>query len=402
MPFLTLFFQGALWLIGIYLLLNCVYLLFFSVAGHTQPQEPAPGPPAARPRRICVLIPAYRENTVVLETTRTALQHAYSGTFEVCVVADGLLPETVSTLRRMGARVLEVQFARSTKGKALLHALHALPAREFEVAAVLDVDNIMGRHFLEEVNRAFDAGYQVVQAHRTAKNTNSAFALLDACNEEINNHIYRKGHYAVGLSAALIGSGMAFEFAYLRQLLTDIGETVGEDKELDFRIARDQEKICYLDHVFVYDEKVENAQVFTQQRSRWLASQLEFLKKYAAEGFEQLLAYGNFEFFNKVVQAFLVPRVLLIGVLGVFFLLSWVLPVGPPPLFWAVLLGVLAGTLLLALPARLYNRQLLTALVRLPYALLCMVLALLRIGRAKTSFLATPHRVQALDASIEH
>lgn len=411
MVFFTLVLDGLLWVLGIYLLLNCAYLLFFAVAGHLRPaQQPAaPAATNSRPRparAMCVLIPAYRENTVILETTRTALRHTYRGTHTVCVIADGLEAATVASLREMGAQVLEVQFARSTKGKALLYALENLPRRTFEVAMVLDVDNLMSRGCLDAVNEAFEAGYQVVQTHRTAKNTDSAFALLDACNEEINNHIYRKGHFAVGLSAALIGSGMAFEFGYLRQLLQGIGETVGEDKELDFRIARDQEKICYLDSVFVYDEKVENAQVFTQQRSRWLASQFEFLKKYAAEGLEQLIEHDNFEFFNKVVQAFLVPRTLLIGVLGLLLLvsggLSLVLPAGPTPWFWAGLLAVLALTLLISLPARLYNRQLLTAVGRLPYALLCMVLALLRINRSKTAFLATPHRVQALDASLDH
>ncbi|UPL50879.1 glycosyltransferase family 2 protein [Hymenobacter sublimis] len=410
MTLFTLLLDGLLWVLGIYLALNCGYLLFFAVAGHlNQPRVTAPthGTQRRRPARtMCVLIPAYRENTVILETTRAALRHAYSGGHAVCVIADGLQPETVAALREMGAQVLEVHFERSTKGKALLYALEALPQHQFEVAMVLDVDNIMSRGCLEAVNQAFEAGYQVVQTHRTAKNTDSAFALLDACNEEINNHIYRKGHFAVGLSAALIGSGMAFEFGYLRQLLMGIGETVGEDKELDFRIARDQEKICYLDHVYVYDEKVENAQVFTQQRSRWLAAQFEFLKKYAAEGLEQLMEHDNFEFFNKVVQAFLVPRMLLIGVLGMLLVvsagLSFVLPAGPSPLFWAGLLTVLGLTLLASLPARLYNKQLLTAIVRLPYALLCMVLALLRINRSKTAFLATPHRVQTLDASMEH
>jgi len=42
------------------------------------------------------------------------------------------------------------------------------------------------------------------------------------------------------------------------------------------------------------------------------------------------------------------------------------------------------------------------ALVRLPYAIWCMCLALLRVRRTKTSFLATPHRVQAPVAHLEN
>jgi cellulose synthase/poly-beta-1,6-N-acetylglucosamine synthase-like glycosyltransferase len=400
MTLLLSIFSTLLYALAAYLLLNCLYLLFFAVAGHRRARPLPALAPGTAPRRICVLMPVYREDAVILETSRAALAHEYAGVFQLVVIADGLQPATVQAMQRQGIGVVEVKFERSTKGKALLQALSVLPAQAFDIAVVLDADNVMGRGFLNEVNHAFAAGYRVVQAHRTAKNQGSAFALLDTCNEEINNHIYRKGPFAVGLSSALIGSGMAFEYGYLQRLLTGIGETVGEDKELDFRIARDQQKICYLDNVYVYDEKIENAQVFTQQRTRWLASQWEFLKKYAGQGIPALLR-GNVEFFNKVVQAFLVPRTLLLALLGLLVgasSVSWLLGlhVGPSPLVWAGLLATLAATLLLALPARLYNRQVLAAVLRLPYAIWCMCLALLRIKRTKTSFLATPHQATSL------
>jgi cellulose synthase/poly-beta-1,6-N-acetylglucosamine synthase-like glycosyltransferase len=400
MTLLLSIFSTLLYALATYLLLNCLYLLFFAVAGHRRARPLPAVAPGTAPRRICVLMPLYREDAVILETSRAALAHEYAGVFQVVVIADGLQPATVQAMQRQGIGVVEVKFERSTKGKALLQALSVLPDRAFDIAVVLDADNVMGQNFLNEVNHAFAAGYRVVQAHRTAKNQGTAFALLDTCNEEINNHIYRKGPFAVGLSSALIGSGMAFEYGYLQRLLTGIGETVGEDKELDFRIARDQQKICYLDHIYVYDEKIENAQVFTQQRTRWLASQWEFLKKYAGQGIPALLR-GNVEFFNKVVQAFLVPRTLLLALLGLLVgasSVSWLLGlrVGPSPLVWGGLLATLAATLLLALPARLYNRQVLAAVLRLPYAIWCMCLALLRIRRTKTSFLATPHQATSL------
>ncbi len=387
-----------LYALGFYLLLNCCYLLFFSLAGHRKLNQVKQE--IKSKRKFCVLIPAYKENEVVLQSALDAVQHQYSGDADIFVIADGLEPATIQQLKNFGSGVIEVQFERSTKGKALARALDTLPSDSYDVAVVLDVDNIMGKDFLEEVNHAFDSGYKVVQAHRTAKNMDTAFAFLDACNEEINNHIYRKGHSAIGMSSALIGSGMAFEFKYLKKLLAGIGETVGEDKELDFRIAKDKVKICYLNHVFVYDEKIENAQVFTQQRTRWIASQMEFLKKYAWEGIVQLFKFRNLEFFNKVVQAFLVPRVLLIGVLGLFFLSSFVIPFGPPVAFWAVLFGMLTAALLISLPGRMYkDKRLWDAILRLPYALICMCLALFMIKKAKASFMPTPHSAKAISTN---
>ncbi|QCR22501.1 glycosyltransferase family 2 protein [Pontibacter sp. SGAir0037] len=392
----------ALYGVAVYLLLNCCYLLFFALAGHIK-RKPFPKLAAVTAyRKFCILIPAYKEDVVVLESSRAAVEHAYRGVADVFVIADGLKASTIQKLQEQGAGVIEVNFERSTKGKAMLHALSVLPADEYDVALVLDVDNMMSDQLLEEINLAYEAGYKVVQAHRTAKNKDTAFAYLDTCNEEINNHIYRKGHFAVGLSSALIGSGMAFDYSYLKKLLTGIGETVGEDKELDFRIARDQVKICYLNETYVYDEKIENAKVFTQQRTRWIAAQLEFMKKYAGEGFVQLFKFGNFEFFNKVMQAFLVPRMLLIGVLGIFFLFSFLIPFGPPTSFWFSLLALLSATLFISLPARLYSKDLLKAMVRLPYAVLCMCIALFRINKTKASFLPTPHKTKTVSPSLNN
>lgn len=390
--------QSVFYLLGAYLLFNCAYLLFFSLAGHKSIKRTHPSKGENGLRKFCILIPAYRENQVILETSQAALHHKYRGEFDVVVIADGLEPETVQTLRQQGSQVVEVKFERSTKGKALAWAMDSLPENKYDIALVLDVDNLMGDNVLEEVNAAFAAGYKVVQAHRTAKNMDSAFAFLDACNEEINNHLFRKGQFAVGLSSSLIGSGMAFQYTYLKKLLVGIGETVGEDKEIDLRIARDQVKICYLDQVYVFDEKIENAKVFTQQRTRWIAAQVDLLKTYAGEGVRQLFKSGNIEFFNKILQAFILPRTLLAGVLGLIFLVSFVIPYGPSTLFWAGLLAAYCAAMFIAVPGRLYNRKLMGAMLRLPYALFCMCAALLKINTTKSSFLPTPHKAKAVSS----
>jgi cellulose synthase/poly-beta-1,6-N-acetylglucosamine synthase-like glycosyltransferase len=387
-------------LLGGYLLLNVLYLLFFAVAGHRK--RPAlPTVSAAAPRRMCVLMPAYHADAVIRETAPEASRHRYAGPADVHVIADGLRPATVQALRQQNVGVVEVTFAKSTKGKALLAALDALPAQAYDVAVILDVDNVMGPDFLAQVDAAFAAGYRVVQGHRTAKNLDSPFAVLDACNEEINNHIFRQGHVSVGMSSALIGSGMAFEYSYLHQLLQDIGDTPGEDKEIDFRVLRDRCKIAYLPAALVYDEKIPNSKVFATQRTRWLATQQEFLQKYFTEGLRQLFR-GNLDFFDKVVQSMLLPRILLLGVLGVLLGLSLLWPVGPGVGFWLLLLGGAAAALLLALPARLYTRQVGRAVLHLPVALGAMLLALLQMRKAKTSFMHTPHAASSPADSPVH
>ena len=383
------------WILGIYLFINCVYLAFFAIAGLFA--LPKSKKTAATFKKIAVLFPTYQENIVIVESVKTAVKHPYRGFFEVVVIADGLLPETIVTLKDLGARVIEVFFVKSTKGKAMQYTMNQLENEGFEIAVVLDVDNVMGEDCLNYINSAFEQGQKVVQTHRTAKNMDSSFAFLDACNEEVNNHIYRKGQAVLGLSAALIGSGMAFDFNYFRTLLNNIGETVGEDKQLDFMIANDKIGVAYLHDVYVYDEKVENAKVFTKQRTRWIASQVEFLKKYALEGFVQLFK-GNIEFFNKVFQTFLMPRILLLGLLFVMAAQSFFNPFGPTKMFWLGLFFSLCFTLLISIPKRLYaDRRLYMAILQIPRAMIGMVIALFSIGKAKKSFMVTPHSHKSMD-----
>lgn len=380
-----------LYTLGGYLLFNVVYLVLFSIAGHWKTTLTNTSPiVASGTQRICVLMPAYQADDVIRETAPLAVHHQYIGQFDVHVIADGLQPATVQALRHQGAKVIEVSFVKSTKGKALLTALNSLPTNAYDVAVILDVDNVMGTGFLNQVDHAMVSGSRVVQGHRTAKNLDSPFAVLDACNEEINNHIFRQGHVSLGMSSALIGSGMAFDYHYLHRLLQDIGETPGEDKELEFKILRNKIKIDYLATAHVYDEKIPNSQVFTAQRTRWLAAQQEFLRKYFLEGLWQL-GRGNFDFTDKVIQVLLLPRILLLGLLVIFAGLSvWWAP-GPGLIFWFSLLFSTIIALLLALPKRLYTRQVVKALLYLPVALGAMLLALLQIRKAKTSFMHTPH-----------
>jgi len=383
------------WILGIYLFLNCLYLSFFAILGLSS--LPKSQKNATGYKKIAVLFPTYQENIVIIESVKEALKHQYNGSFEVIVIADGLLPETNSALNEMGAKVVEVFFEKSTKGKALQFAMDKLKDDGFDIAMILDVDNVMSEDCLHYINNSFEQGNKIVQTHRTAKNIDSSFAFLDACNEQVNNHIYRKGQAVVGLSPALIGSGMAFDYAYLLSLLNNIGETVGEDKQLDFMIANDRVHIAYLNDVYVYDEKVENAKVFTKQRTRWIASQIEFLKKYAFEGFAQLFK-GNIEFFNKTLQTFLVPRILLLGLLFIMAIQSFINPFGPIKAFWISLFVSLCLTLLISVPRRFYaDKRLYIALLQIPRAMFGMVIALFSIGKAKKSFMVTPHSNKHID-----
>ncbi len=371
-----------------YLSIQVFYLLFFALAGKFSNKKDFPK--AQKLRKIRIFIPGYKEDAVIIATARDAIKQDYpQELFEVVIIADSFSEATLNTLKSLPIKVVEVSFEKSTKGKALQKAIEATAAVPVDIVVILDADNHMTQGFLNAVNDAYEQGYQVIQGHRTAKDFKTPFALLDACTEEINNNIFRRGHVAVGLPSALIGSGMAFDWNLFVNYLKDIGDTSGEDKELEFRIIRDKKDVAFLDKKYVLDEKVAKTDVFSQQRSRWLAMQVEFLEKYFIEGWFQLFK-GNIAFFNKVFQTYLFPRVMLVAVMVLWLIVSFIF--SSKHLNYSIgLFLALAFSLLLSIPSKWYNKQLLMAFLQIPGAIISMLKAMFKIGKARKQFIHTPH-----------
>lgn len=379
----------------VYLAAGVVYLFVLAVAGLIRRKRQYAA--VSRKNRIALLIPAYKEDAVILETARQAALHNYpAGSFGVFVIADKLKDETIGKLLAMPVNVIRVQFETSTKAKSMNLAMQQVAGKGYDYAMILDADNIMDAGCLEQVNAAFEGGAQAVQCHRTAKNKQTAVAVLDAISEEINNHLFRKGPSAFGVSAALIGSGMAFRFNDLKSILDlpHILDNPGEDREIDLQLMHRNIRVKYLDDALVYDEKVASAQVFEKQRVRWLEAQVMHFRRFFQADMRTAPRNGNY--WNKFAQTLLLPRSLYILVLGFMMILAgveWLFRFDflyPPAAWWVGMTIVFAITLLMSVPASLYNGRTFRALLHIPVLIFSMVKALLQVKKNRTQFLHTP------------
>lgn len=347
-------------------------------------------------KKIAVLIPGYKEDEVIVDVVQEALNQSYPKiAFDIIVIADSFLPETVDMLKSLPVKVIEVSFEKSTKSKALNKAMEQLPDI-YDVAVILDADNIMAFDFLEKINSAFNSDLKAVQGHRTAKNLNNGLAILDAVSEEINNHIFRKGHRAMGLSSAIIGSGMAFDYQYFKKLMSTVKAVGGFDKEIELKMLREGYIIEYLDDAYVFDEKVQKSDVFTNQRRRWLSAQLHYFRQDIGSSVYHLITRANVDYFDKAIQFIQPPRILLLGstlMLGLIFLiLNSILPISQYlSIAWLITMVLCLLTFFFSIPGKFYNFQTMKALTELPKGMLLMLGSLLRIKGANKQFLHTKH-----------
>ncbi|HZL12491.1 MAG TPA: glycosyltransferase [Prolixibacteraceae bacterium] len=382
-----------------YLGITVLYNLIYAIAGLFPIRQRAAK--ENKQRKIAVLIPGYKEDNVILQTAQVSLEQDYpKELYEVIIIADSFSAGTLQKLRKMPIRVVEVVFENSTKSKALNKTMSVIP-EDFEIAVVLDADNLMAKDFLTKTNTGFNQGFRVIQGHRVAKNTDTSFAVLDAISEEINNHIFRKGHRALGLSSALIGSGMAFEYLFFKDMMAGIEAIGGFDKELELKLLRNKLTIGYLEDALVYDEKTQKSDNFQRQRKRWLSAQFIYFSNYLGSGINHLITKGNIDFFDKVLQLAFLPRVLLLGVLFLFSAVSIGIHWLSIPFIednfattwqdWTGLFVVTGLTLALSTPKQYYSLRTLKAIFSLPKAFLLMFGSLFKLKGANKKFIHTVH-----------
>lgn len=377
-------------LIGSYLALASLYMFIFAVGarlGSKKALIDVPSTPTEE-ASIAVFIPAYKEDAVIVDVAQKALGQNYKN-YKVVVIADSLQAETLEQLRALPIQVVEVFFEQSTKVKALNHAMAQVEST-YELAVILDADNVMEEAFLSKINRAYQEGATVIQGRRIAKNTNTSYALLDALSEAINNNIYNLGQINLGFSARLVGSGMAFKYSLYQALMEDSIAVGGFDKELELKLLKQGKFIHYIDNAIVWDEKVSKVGVFAKQRRRWIAAQYHYLKEYGGDACRDLISKGNIDFFNKIYQMALPPRLLLPVFLAIGLVLSYLLD---SETVWIWLVGFVANVLanLISIPRKMYSIQLLKALLKLPVAIIFMLLSLIKLKGANKKFYHTPH-----------
>ena len=359
----------VLWIIMassvLYVTFYALVSLFPSRTSKLQPSAISPHPSLS----FLILFPAYKEDAVIVHSVRQFLEQTYpKGLYEVVVISDHMQDNTNELLRQLPITLLTPQFERSSKAQGLQHAIHQLSTfnsqlSTFNYIVVLDADNVVLPDFLEQLNAVCQKGYQAIQCHRCAKNSDNDIAVLDG-----------------GLSSALIGSGMCFTFEWFKRNVNLLNSAV-EDRELESLLLQEKVFIKFEENIHVFDEKVNNHENFERQRLRWLNGQLQTLL-IMLPNIPHAITTGNINYIDKTIQQALIPRSILLVMIPLFSLIM--LCVAPVwSLKWWILFLVLCLSLYISIPSQMRNSTVFGKLSSFP------ALALKRITRSSFILLMT-------------
>lgn len=376
------------WLLWIFIAPSVIYVAFYAFVSLFRRKSQLTSTPNLHQSSFLILFPAYHEDRVIIDSVKQCLEQTYpKELYDIGVISDHMEEVTNKQLRELPITLYTPHFEKSSKAKAMQYAISSTQ-KKYDKVVILDADNVVAPDFLEQLNIVCQQGYHAIQCHRCAKNNNNDIAALDGASEEINNTIFRKAHNIIGLSSALIGSGMCFDFEWFSVNVHHLS-TAGEDRELEALLMRQDIFVKYADHIHVFDEKVSNSDNFQRQRLRWMTAQVQSLLSMLPY-IPQAIKTCNINYIDKTFQQAMIPRSISIVVL--FVMATLILIIHPLwSLKWWGLFAILIISLIVATPPQLRTTSIFSKPILLFQLAFRMIRNVKHIEKNNKDFLHTDH-----------
>lgn len=375
-------------LLWVLIAVSVIYVSFYafvSLFHHKRKDYPTTG---IQQSSFLIIFPAYREDAVIVNSVKQFLEQSYSlEHYHVAVVSDHMKDITNQQLKELPITLLTPQFEKSSKAKALQYTIEHIP-KVYDYVVILDADNVVRTNFLEQLNASCQKGHLAIQCHRCAKNCNNDVAVLDGASEEINNTIFRMAHNTIGLSSALIGSGMCFTYQWFKQHVNKL-ESAVEDREMEAALMKENIYIKFEENIHVFDEKVSNHENFERQRLRWLNGQIQTLLLMLPY-IPKAIATLNINYIDKTIQQALIPRSILLVIIPFLALVILVLSPIWSIKWWGLFL-LLCISLFIAIPSQMRTSTVFRKLTSLPKLVIRMLRNILHIDKNNKEFFHTTH-----------
>lgn len=265
---------------------------------------------ADKPHRFAVLICARNEERVIGTLIRSLTEQTYpSELVDIFVMADNCTDRTAEVAATAGARVWRrrdsVRVGKGYALDALLCGMAQDGYTDYDAYLVFDADNIPAADYLEQINRVFSDGYDIVTGYRNSKNfgdnwISAGYGLCFLRDARLLNYPRTR----LGLSGVVTGTG----FLFSRRILEKQGggwpyHSLSEDTEFSVDHILSGERIGMAYDAVFYDEQPTSFRQSWYQRIRWTRGSLEVLAKYGKRLLVGALR-GRFVCFDMLMSVF--------------------------------------------------------------------------------------------------
>ncbi len=247
-------------------------------------RDPPGGP--ARLHDYAVLICARNERAVIGDLLSSLRAQTYDPSrLHVFVLADNCTDDTADIARSAGAAVYE-RFNRSRVGKGyalscLMEHLQQDYPGGFDGYFVFDADNILSPDYVEQMNRTFSSGFDVVTSYRNSKNYGDNWLSAGSGLWYLRESRYlNHARHRLGTSCAVGGTGFLFSRAVAEETGPWPFHSLIEDIEFSVDQITNGRRIAFCPEAVLYDEQPSDFRQSWRQRSRWCKGALQVFTRY--------------------------------------------------------------------------------------------------------------------------
>lgn len=261
------------------LLLVPAWVLFVQVALAWLPARRLKALAGKRPP-LAVLIPAHNEAAVIADTLASIMPQLQAGD-RLLVVADNCDDDTARIARKVGAEVIERKNVQQRgKGYALDFGVRHLESAAPDVVIIVDADCNVEPEAIDWLTRVSHQSERPVQALYLMSTTGNAGFRQQFAEFawRVKNWVRPLGYHRLGLPCQLMGTGMAFPWASIRDAKLANANIV-EDMKLGVDLAVSGKPALFCPEARVSSTFPETATAEQSQRTRWEHGHLEVILK---------------------------------------------------------------------------------------------------------------------------
>ena len=292
--------------------LCCAYQLVYLLLPLVKKEKPLP--PSRGEHDYAVLICARNEEKVVGGLLSSLRAQTYPAEkLHIFVLADNCTDGTEAAARAGGARVYvrrdETRIGKGYALEALLEHLHRDCPEGFDGYFVFDADNLLEPDYIEQMDRSFSSGLEIVTGYRNSVNHDAGWISAGSALWFLRESRYlNHARHLLGVSCAVSGTGFLFSRAVAEELGTWPFHLLTEDIEFTaYQLLRGR-RIGFCAGAVFYDEQPESFAQSWRQRLRWARGYVQVMLRYGP-GLARGALRGSFACYDMLMN--ILPFILL-------------------------------------------------------------------------------------------
>ncbi|TPF85767.1 N-acetylglucosaminyltransferase [Bifidobacterium sp. UTCIF-37] len=249
--------------------------------------KPVRFPDAPMDKRYAVLISARNEEQVIGNLIGCIREQTYPAELiDIWLVADNCTDHTADLVRSLGCNVVERHNDQLIgKGYALTYLLdHMIDeglSDTYDAYFVFDADNRLDKHYFEEMNKAFHAGFRILTSYRNSVNLNDNWVSSGSALWFIReSRFLNNSRMLFGSSCHVGGTGFMFSKEVMKRNKGWKFHLLTEDLEFTMDSVLHGDRVGYCGTAILYDEQPVTFAQSWRQRLRWSKGFLQVFRFY--------------------------------------------------------------------------------------------------------------------------